>query len=125
SSRGKRYLETAGLETPNKAREAAGRPSFANPPDAAARSLKHLDPNIAAKRPLGMIFYGTCAIEGTEVDRHSKIFPLFKKLGLPTHEHWSLADSVDQILKAIHDLDQIRRGIQYETYGMVVKVDEI
>ena len=123
--RGEAYLDKAGFEKLNKEREAAGLPLFANPRNAAAGSLKHLDPSIAAKRPLGMIFYGTGAIEGTEVDRHSKIFPLFKKLGLPTHEHWSLVDSVDQILKAIHDLDEIRRGFPYETDGAVIKVDAL
>src|SRR5947208_8753494 len=123
--RGEAYLDKAGFEKLNKEREAAGLPLFANPRNAAAGSLKHLDPNIAAKRPLGMIFYGAAAIEGTEVDRHSKIFPLFKKLGLPTHEHWSLVDSVDQILKAIHDLDEIRRGFPYETDGAVIKVDAL
>jgi len=123
--RGEAYLDKAGFEKLNKEREAAGLSLFANPRNAAAGSLKHLDPSIAAKRPLGMIFYGTGAIEGTEVDRHSKIFPLFKKLGLPTHEHWSLADSVDQILKAIHDLDEIRRGFPYETDGAVIKVDAL
>jgi DNA ligase (NAD+) len=123
--RGEAYLDKVGFEKLNKEREAAGLPLFANPRNAAAGSLKHLDPSIAAKRPLGMIFYGTGAIEGTEVDRHSKIFPLFKKLGLPTHEHWSLADSVDQILKAIHDLDQIRRGFPYETDGAVIKVNAL
>src|SRR2546430_2838503 len=123
--RGEAYLDRVGFEKLNKEREAASLPLFANPRNAAAGSLKQLDPSIAAKRPLGMIFYGTGAIEGTEVDRHSKIFPLFKKLGLPTHEHWSLADSVDQILKAIHDLDQIRRGFPYETDGAVIKVNAL
>jgi DNA ligase (NAD+) len=123
--RGEAYLDKVGFEKLNKERQAAGLPLFANPRNAAAGSLKHLDPSIAAKRPVGMIFYGTGAIEGTEVDRHSKIFPLFKKLGLPTHEHWSLADSVDQILKAIHDLDQIRRDFPYETDGAVIKVDAL
>src|SRR6184192_4265697 len=123
--RGEAYLDRVGFEKLNKEREAAGLPLFANPRNAAAGSLKHLDPKVAAKRPLGVIFYGTGAIEGTEVDRHSKIFPLFKKLGLPTHEHWSLVDSVDQILKAIHDLDEIRRGFPYETDGAVIKVDAL
>jgi DNA ligase (NAD+) len=123
--RGEAYLDKAGFEKLNKEREAAGLPLFANPRNAAAGSLKHLDPSIAAKRPLGMIFYGTGAIEGAEVDRHSKVFPLFKKLGLPTHEHWSLADSVDQILTAIRDLDEIRRGFPYETDGAVIKVDAL
>jgi DNA ligase (NAD+) len=123
--RGEAYLDKAGFEKLNKEREAAGLPLFANPRNAAAGSLKHLDPSVAAKRPLGMIFYGTGAIEGAEIDRHSKIFPLFKKLGLPTHEDWLLADSVDQILKAIRDLDGIRRRFPYETDGAVIKVNAL
>jgi DNA ligase (NAD+) len=123
--RGEAYLDKKGFQKLNKEREAAGLPLFANPRNAAAGSLKHLDPSVAAKRPLGMIFYGTGAVEGADVDLHSKIFPLFKKLGLPTHEDWWLADSVDKILNAIRDLDEIRGNFPYETDGAVIKVDAL
>lgn len=121
--RGEAYLDKKGFEKLNQEREAAGLPLFANPRNAAAGSLKHLDPKVAAKRPLGMIFYGTGAVEGAEVDLHSKIFPLFKKLGLPTHEDWCSADAIDQILNAIGDLDEVRGDFPYETDGAVIKVD--
>src|SRR5437868_1579471 len=123
--RGEAYLDKKGFEKLNKEREAAGLPLFANPRNAAAGSLKHLDPGVAAKRPLGMIFYGTGAVEGEDVDLHSKIFPLFKKLGLPTHQDWWLADSVDKILSAIRELDELRRDFPYETDGAVIKVDAL
>ena len=123
--RGEAYLDKKGFQKLNTEREAAGLPLFANPRNAAAGSLKHLDPSVAAKRPLGMIFYGTGAVEGLDVDLHSKIFPLFKKFGLPTHEDWWLADSVDKILDAIRDLDEIRGDFPYETDGAVIKVDAL
>src|SRR5437763_4052247 len=123
--RGEAYLDKDGFKKLNKEREAAGLPLFANPRNAAAGSLKHLDPKIAAQRPLGMVFYGTGAVEGADVDLHSKIFPLFKKLGLPTHENWWLADSVEKVLDAIRELDRIRHDFPYETDGAVIKVDAL
>jgi DNA ligase (NAD+) len=121
--RGEAYLDKAGFEKLNKERKAAGLPLFANPRNAAAGSLKHLDPRVVAQRPLGIVFYGTGAVEGADVGLHSKIFQLFKELGLPTHEDWWLAESVDEILKRIRDLDQIRRDFPYQTDGAVIKVD--
>jgi DNA ligase (NAD+) len=123
--RGEAYLDKAGFKKLNKEREAAGLPLFANPRNAAAGSLKHLDPKVAAQRPLGMIFYGTGATEGVDVDLHSKIFQLFRKLGLPTHENCWLADSVEKILQAIRKLDRIRHDFPYETDGAVIKVDAL
>ena len=123
--RGEAFLDKDGFKKLNKEREAAGLPLFANPRNAAAGSLKHLDPKIVAKRPLGIVFYGTGATEGADVDLHSEVFPLFKKLGLPTHEHWWLADSVEKILDAIRKLDRVRQDFRYETDGAVIKVDAL
>jgi DNA ligase (NAD+) len=121
--RGEAYLDKAGFEKLNQERKAAGLPLFANPRNAAAGSLKHLDPSIAAKRPLGIVFYGTGATEGLDLELHSEILTLFEKLRLPTHEKRWLAHSVDEILKAIRELDQIRARFAYQTDGAVVKVD--
>jgi DNA ligase (NAD+) len=123
-ARGEVYMDKRGFEKLNRERSAAGLPLFANPRNAAAGSLKHLDPKIVAQRPLGIVFYGTGAAEGIDVDLHSEIFPLFKRLGLPTSERWWLADSVEEILNAIRELDKIRADFAYQTDGAVVKVDE-
>src|SRR5713101_6212594 len=124
---GLKYAATRGdgFKKLNKERKAAGLPLFANPRNAAAGSLKHLDPKIAAQRPLGIVFYGTGATEGVDVDLHSEVFPLFKRLGLPTHENWWLADSIEKILDAIRKLDRIRHDFPYETDGAVIKVDAL
>jgi len=100
-----------------------GLPQFANPRNAAAGSLKQLDPAIVAKRPLGIVLYGTGATEGVDVDLHSEIFPVLKKLGLPVTEQWWVANSVEEILDAIHELHGIRHKFAYQTDGAVVKVN--
>ena len=122
-ARGEVYMDKHGFEKLNDERQKAGLPVFANPRNAAAGSLKQLDPAIVAKRPLGVVLYGTGATEGVDVDVHSKIFPLLKKLGLPATERWWVAKSVDEILDAIHDLDGIRHSFAYQTDGAVVKVN--
>ena len=122
-ARGEVYMDKRGFEKLNEERSEAGLPLFANPRNAAAGSLKHLDPSIVAKRPLGIVFYGTGVTEGVDVDLHSQIFALFKKLGLPASERWWLAGSVDEILSGIRELDHIRSSFAYQTDGAVVKVD--
>src|SRR5438105_3042632 len=82
--RGEVYMDRKGFESLNEQRKKDGLPLFANPRNAAAGSLKQLDPAIVAKRPLGVVLYGTGATEGLHIDLHSEIFPLLKKLGLPT-----------------------------------------
>ena len=78
--RGEAYLDKKGFEKLNAERAEAGLPVFANPRNAAAGSLKQLDPAIVAKRPLGVVFYGTGAVEGLDVDLHSEIFRYSRSL---------------------------------------------
>src|SRR5882724_7170563 len=121
--RGEVYMDKHGFEKLNDERRKAGLPLFANPRNAAAGSLKQLDPAIVAKRPLGVVLYGTGATEGVDVDVHSEIFPVLKKLGLPATERWWIAKSVEEILEGIHELDGIRHNFAYQTDGAVVKVN--
>jgi DNA ligase (NAD+) len=121
--RGEVYMDKRGFEKLNDERRKDGLPLFANPRNAAAGSLKQLDPAIVAKRPLGVVLYGTGATEGVDVDVHSEIFPLLKKLGLPATERWWVAKSVEEILEAIHELDGTRHKFAYQTDGAVVKVN--
>src|SRR6266853_1066484 len=121
--RGEVYMDRKGFEKLNDERKKQGLPLFANPRNAAAGSLKQLDPAIVAKRPLGIVLYGTGAVEGIDLEKHSELFPLLKKLGLPHIERWWRVDSVDGILRAIRELDHIRQDFAYQTDGAVVKVD--
>ncbi|MEY2439040.1 MAG: ligase [Verrucomicrobiota bacterium] len=121
--RGEVFMEKKGFEKLNQERLKAGLPLFANPRNAAAGSLKQLDPSIVAQRPLGVVFYGTGAVEGMRVELHSEIFPLLKRLGLPVTERWWVADSLEEILTAIHEIDRVRLEFPYQTDGAVVKVN--
>jgi DNA ligase (NAD+) len=121
--RGEAYLDKRGFDRMNAERAKQGLPLFANPRNAAAGSLKQLDPALVAKRPLGIVLYGTGAAEGLDLELHSEIFPLLKKFGLPTTEKWWVADSVEEILRAIRELDKIRHDFAYQTDGAVVKVN--
>ncbi len=121
--RGEVFMDRRGFTKLNEERSKVGLPLFANPRNAAAGSLKHLDPSIVSKRPLGIVFYGTGAVEDVDLKKHSELFPLLKELGLPHSERWWRADSVDEILKAIRELDSVRQDFAYQTDGAVVKVD--
>ena len=121
--RGEVFMTKEGFAKLNAERSEAGLPVFANPRNSAAGSLKQLDPAITARRPLGIILYGTGAVEGIELTHHSKLLPLLKKLGLPSSERWWPAESLAEILEAIHELEKIRHDFIYETDGAVVKVD--
>ena len=121
--RGEVFMRKDGFAKLNESRAEEGLPPFANPRNAAAGSLKQLDPAIAARRPLGVVCYGTGVIEGAELERHSDLFPWLKKLGLPAAEKWWSADSVEEVLRAIRELDRLRHDFAYQTDGAVVKVD--
>jgi len=121
--RGEVYMDRKGFEKLNDDRKQQGLPLFANPRNAAAGSLKQLDPAIVAKRPLGIVLYGTGATEGLDIELHSEVFPRLKKLGLPATERWWVAESLEEILGAIHQLDGVRHNFAYQTDGAVVKVN--
>ena len=121
--RGEIYLPKAQFAALNEERAAAGEPPFANPRNAAAGSLKQLDPAIVARRGLGAIFYGTGAVEGAQWQTHREALDALRAFGLPIHEKtWNTA-TLEEVLAAIHALDTVRHDFPYETDGAVIKVD--
>jgi DNA ligase (NAD+) len=119
------YLTKKGFEKLNAERKAAGEMVFANPRNAAAGSLKQLDPRIVAKRPLDIVLYGLGHMQGAAKppQSHSEVLDWLKTLGFRTPEKiWHCA-SADELVKAIDELDKIRRDFVYETDGAVVKLN--
>ncbi len=122
--RGEVYLPKSGFAKLNRDRAEAGLPLFANPRNAAAGSLKQLDPAIVAKRPLAFVAHSFGLLEGgAELHSQSEMFKLLTVCGLKTSERLWTAGTAEAILKAIRELDAVRHDFEYETDGAVVKVD--
>lgn len=122
--RGEVYMSREGFRKMNAEREAAGEETFANPRNATAGSLKQLDPRTVARRPLDAIFYGIGKVEGEELPgTHCDWLELLASFGFKTPERIWVCRSVDELLAAIDELDQVRKGFAYETDGAVIKLN--
>lgn len=123
--RGEVYLTKSGFQKLNAERKAAGEETFANPRNAAAGSLKQLDPRIVAKRPLDIVLYGVGRVEGTgyAVQSQGEMLEWLKALGFKTPEKTWHCTSPDELVGAIDALDQLRHSFRYETDGAVIKLN--
>jgi len=125
--RGEVYLPKETFARINAERDEQGLPTFANPRNAAAGTLKQLDPNIVAERKLSAVFYGYGAVEpaSTLPERMEDFFGQLKAWGLPVNpRHW-LARDASQVMAAITELGAIRRNFPFETDGAVIKANRI
>ena len=124
--RGEVYMTRTGFKKLNAERVAEGEEAFANPRNAAAGSLKQLDPRLVAKRPLGAIFYGVGQIEGEGTpSTHQALLHWLSKHGFKTPEKIWLCPAETELLEAINELDKIRHNFEYETDGAVIKLDDL
>jgi DNA ligase (NAD+) len=123
--RGEVYLTKAGFEKLNAQRKAAGEETFANPRNAAAGSLKQLDPRLVARRPLDIILYGLGRVEGGAhiPQKHDEMLAWLKSLGFKTPERIWACRSAEELIAAIDELDKVRGGFAYQTDGAVVKLN--
>ncbi len=122
--RGEVFMPTAGFRKMNAERAAAGDETFANPRNAAAGSLKQLDPAIVAKRPLDIVFYGVGQFKGAGVpSTHHDWISLLKNAGFKTPEKIWRCSAIEELLKAIAELDAMRQAFPYGTDGAVIKLN--
>ncbi|MBY0110743.1 NAD-dependent DNA ligase LigA [Patescibacteria group bacterium] len=121
---GEIYLTKSGFKVLNARRKKEGQPEFANPRNAAAGSVRQLDPAVAKSRPLAAFLY--------DVERYSETFPetqtdelaLLKKLGLPVNRHSIHANSIDEVIAFWKSWDTKRDKEDYLIDGVVVKVEK-
>lgn len=123
-ARGEVYMEKEAFRRLNEERERAGEPLFANPRNAAAGSLRQLDPNVTASRPLKIFFYAMGRAEGIEIRSQVELLTTFPKLGLPVNPLWKLCKTLDEVKAFYRELLAMRHELPYEADGMVVKVND-
>ena len=123
--RGEVYLPLEGFRRLNEERGSAGQSLFANPRNAAAGSVRQLDPKIAASRPLEAIFYTLGYSEGPTPDTHSKCLDAIRSAGLRTSPSVEVFSSIDDVLEHISSWESRREEVDYEIDGMVVKVNSL
>ena len=124
--RGEVYLPKAGFKRLNEERAKEGLPLFANPRNAAAGSVRQLDSNITAKRPLDIFVYGLGWAEGKPVpDTHWEIMQYLKLLGFKVNPNITLCHTIKEAEECYQRWVETRESWPYEADGMVVKVNPI
>jgi DNA ligase (NAD+) len=126
-ARGEVYMPRAAFEELNRQRAGAGEPPFANPRNAAAGSVRLLDPRITASRRLDCFFYVLAEIEGESSPPASHLgrLALLREFGLRTNPLNEACPSLDAVLICIARFEDRRHALDYDIDGAVVKADEI
>jgi len=123
--RGEVFLPFAGFRALNDQRQANGEPLFANPRNAAAGSLRQLDPQIAAARPLDFFCYGVADPSQVPCQRQSEVLEYLQKLGFKVNPHIRTCLGVNAVASHFAALTAMRQTLPYDIDGMVVKVDPL
>ena len=122
--RGEVYLPIAAFAELNERRAAAGEPTFANPRNSAAGSIRQLDPALAAERPLSVWCYGLGATEGLELATHSEEIGWLREHGFKVNPDTGHHDGIDAVVERCLWWQERRDQLDFEIDGVVVKVDE-
>ena len=121
--RGEVYYSKRAFERVNAAREAQGEPLFMNPRNAAAGTMRLLDSRITAKRRLDAWLYAV--VEASPVPGSQSVaLGRLKALGFPVNPHWKKCETFDEVREFVESWHQKRRGLEFETDGVVIKVDD-
>ena len=123
--RGEVFMLKKDFQKLNMAREDNNEPLFANPRNAAAGSLRQLDPSITAKRPLSIFCYEAGNITGDTFSSHKDFLSALAEWGFPVNSEIVLTNDVDQILSYHKKLEDKRNNLPYEIDGTVFKVNNI
>ncbi|MBQ2114756.1 MAG: NAD-dependent DNA ligase LigA [Selenomonadales bacterium] len=123
--RGEVYMPKDAFHALNRKREAEGEQLFANPRNAAAGSLRQLDPRITAERSLDAIWYAVGVTEGIELKTHQEMLAYLTKLGFKTSPVHESFDDIDKLFDYAVSWQDKRDALDYAIDGIVIKVDDL
>ncbi|MFE5430025.1 NAD-dependent DNA ligase LigA [Peribacillus simplex] len=123
--RGEAFMPKKSFESLNKAKEERGEEPFANPRNAAAGSLRQLDPKLAAKRNLDIFLYAIANFGETGVRSHSEGLDLLDRLGFKTNRERKTCSNIEEVIAYIVEWTEQRPNLAYDIDGIVVKVDSL
>ncbi len=121
--RGEVYMTKQVLAELNKKQRARGEPEFANPRNAAAGSIRQLDPRLAAERKLSFMAYDLVSDLGQRT--HAEVHQLLKQLGFKAGDYLQLCHNLDEIFSFFEKLQKIREKLPYWIDGIVITVNDI
>ena len=121
--RGEVYMPRQAFMRLNEQRAERGESEFANPRNAAAGSLRQLDPQVTASRSLSFFAYYLVG-EGAK-PKHSESLALLARYGFKVSENYKVVENIDEAIKYIGDFNELRQGLSYDTDGAVIKVNDV
>lgn len=121
--RGEVYMPRQAFMRLNEQRAERGESEFANPRNAAAGSLRQLDPQVTASRSLSFFAYYLVG-EGAQ-PKHSESLALLARYGFKVSENYKVVETIDEAIKYIGDFNELRQGLSYDTDGAVIKVNDV
>lgn len=121
--RGEVYMPRQAFMRLNEQRAERGESEFANPRNAAAGSLRQLDPQVTASRSLSFFAYYLVG-EGAQ-PKHSESLALLARYGFKVSENYKVVENIGEAIKYIGDFNELRQGLSYDTDGAVIKVNDV
>ena len=123
--RGEVFLSIKSFRELNEHQEVKGDKLFANPRNAAAGSLRQLDPKITTSRPLSILCYGVGATEGFNSGNHWETLNRLKELGFPVTVHGKLCNGIEEAIEYFREMEKVRDKLEFEIDGIVLKVNDL
>ncbi|MDP2929867.1 MAG: NAD-dependent DNA ligase LigA [Candidatus Omnitrophota bacterium] len=123
--RGEVYMTRKVFEEINRDKERALEEPFANPRNAAAGSLKLLDPRIVAKRHLNVFIWGMGYCEGLDFKKHADLLGYLKEAGFRVNKHFKICPNIEEVIEYCNFWQNKRETLEFDTDGMVVKVNDL